>query len=76
MASFSPVSSALLKGSNTVVTLRLRDALGNPVSPDLYGVDVMIEGGYFILEDGEKKTNMHIDAIESELSFTVGSDVG
>ena len=75
MASFSPVSSALLRGSNTVVTLRLRDALGNPVSPDLYSIDLTAVGGYFILENGEKKTTMHIDAIESEIPLTIGSDV-
>ena len=32
-------------------------------------------GGYFILEGGEKKTSMHIDAIESEIPLLVGSDI-
>ena len=32
-------------------------------------------GGYFVLESGEKKTTLHIDAIESEIPLTVGSDI-
>jgi hypothetical protein len=58
-------------GSDTLVTLRMRDALGNPVAPDLHSIDVTAVGGYFILEGGEKKTSMHIDAIESEIPLTV-----
>ena len=51
MASLSPISSALLKGSNTLVTLRLRDVFGNPVSPDLHSIDLTAEGGYFIMQN-------------------------
>lgn len=36
---------------------------------------MVAQGGYFILESGEKKTNLHIDAIESEIPLTVGSDI-
>lgn len=57
------------------MTLRLRDALGNPISPDLHSIDLVAEGGYFILASGEKKTTLHIDAIESEIPLTLGSDV-
>ena len=53
------------------MTLRMRDALGNPIAPDLHSIDVTAVGGYFILEGGEKKTSMHIDAIESEIPLTV-----
>jgi hypothetical protein len=32
-------------------------------------------GGYFVLESGEKKPTLHIDAIESEIPLTIGSDI-
>lgn len=57
------------------MTLRLRDALGNPITPDLHSIDVTASGGYFVLDKGEKKTSMHIDAIESEIPLLVGSDI-
>jgi hypothetical protein len=44
LASLSPISSALLKGANTLVTLRLRDALGNPITPDLHSIDMTASG--------------------------------
>ena len=75
MGSLSPISSALLKGSNTLVTLRLRDLFGNPVSADLHSIDLTAESGYFIMQNGEKKNTVHIDAIETEIPLTVGSDI-
>lgn len=65
------MSSAFIRESNTIVYLRLRDALGNPVAPDLYSVDLTADGGYFILADGSKRTTLHIDATESEIPLTV-----
>lgn len=55
--------------------MRLRDVFGNPVSPDLHSIDMTAEGGYFIMENGEKKNKIHIDAIEAEVPLTVGSDI-
>ena len=37
-----PVSSAILRGSTTPVIIRLRDALGNPITPDLHTIDIAI----------------------------------
>ncbi len=74
-ASFSPVSSALMKDSNTLVYLRLRDAFGNPIAPDLHSIDVTASGGYFVLQNGEKKNTIHIDSMEAEVPIVVWSDI-
>ena len=76
-AELKPISSAILKGSDTYATLNLLDALSNPISPDLHTIDIETENGYIIAPDGTKKQNYRVDLMESSLNMRIGGfDVG
>lgn len=71
---FSPVSSMIVKGASTIWMIELKDALWNLVSPGLHILDVEIQGGYLVDATGEKKTTMHIDAMEPQIPVYVTAD--
>lgn len=73
-ALMSPVSSSVVRWATTLVSLRLVDRLGNSISPELHGVDIQVDGGYVIVASWEKKTSLHIDAMDADIPLLVGSD--
>lgn len=48
--------------------LSLLDASGNPLSPELHTIEANIEGGVW-LSDGEEKSEITLDTIESDILF-------
>ncbi|MBC7503535.1 VCBS repeat-containing protein [Candidatus Gracilibacteria bacterium] len=70
----TPVSSALVRGTSTLAMIRLLDRLSNPTSPDLHTLRLDISGGYLVDANGDKKTSMSMDIMESQIPVILGSD--
>jgi len=50
------------------------DRLGNPASPDVHNLKIDITGGYLVDGNGEKRTTMSMDIMESQIPVIIGSD--
>ncbi len=70
----TPISSALVRGTRTIAMVRLLDRLGNPISPDLHALRLDVSGGYMIDANGERKTSMNMDIMESQIPVILSSD--
>jgi hypothetical protein len=70
---FFPVSSTLVKWSQSLWVLRLLDARGNPISPTLLSLKATIVGWYLLDESGTQKTSISLDTIDSEFTFSYGT---
>ena len=70
----TPISSALVRGTHTIAMVRLLDRLGNPISPDLHTLRLDVSGGYMIDANGERKTSMNMDIMESQIPVILSSD--
>lgn len=66
-----PISSALVKGTTTLAMVRLLDRLGNATSPSVHTLKLDITGGYIVDLNGDKKTTMSMDIIESEIPVLI-----
>lgn len=51
--------------------IRLLDRLGNPISPDLHSVKISVAGGYIVDSNGEKKSSIIQDLMESQIPVVV-----
>jgi hypothetical protein len=71
---FEPISSQVLKGSNTLAFINLKDTSWNPISPDLHSLDIEVSGWYIIDTTEQKLTKMHIDATEPTIPLLFGAD--
>ncbi len=69
-----PISSALVRWTKTLAMIRLLDRLGNPTSPEVHSLKLDIAGWYIVDSNGEKKTNMNIDIMESQIPIILGAD--
>lgn len=70
----TPISSMIVKGADTLAMIELKDALGNLISPELHSVDITIDGGYLVDSTGQRRTTMHIDAMEPQIPVLVTAD--
>ncbi len=69
-----PISSVLVKGNSTLAVIKLQDRLSNPVSPDLYSLKLDIVGVWYMTDlNGNNKTTMNMDVMESQIPIVVGS---
>lgn len=70
----TPISSALVRGSETLAMVRLLDRLGNQTTPDLHSLRLDVTGGYIRGADGEKRMSMTMDVMESQVPIVIGAD--
>ncbi len=71
---FYPVSNTIIAGSSSVWVLRLLDATGKPMSPNLHDVTITADWGYLLDRDGQRVSTMTLSVIEPEQVFSYGSD--
>lgn len=69
--SLNPVSSAIVKDSETLVTLSLQDSLNNAVSADLFSVELIAENGSLVDVSGNSVQKLTLDIFDSNLIFGV-----
>lgn len=63
--SLEPTSSAMVVGSTAPISLLLKDASGNAISPDLHRVEWTISGGEIIDKNGEAHQKLSFDIFDS-----------
>ena len=71
---FTPISSTLAKGANSLWVLRLLDQKWNPISPSLLNLKVTAIWWYLLDISGNKKSSLTFDSIDSEFIFNYGKD--
>ena len=65
---FHPLSNTIVSNAESAGMLSLLDASGNPLSPELHTIVANIEGGVWLYE-GEEKSEITLDTIESDILF-------
>lgn len=69
-----PVSSALVRWTKTLAMVRLTDRLGNLTSPEVHSLNLDVTGWHIVDSNGEKKSNMILDIMESQIPIVLGAD--
>lgn len=67
----NPVSSIVVRGADTLMTLSLTDALNNPAPTDLYSVELTAENGSLLDASGNPVKKLNLDIFDSYLTFAV-----
>ncbi len=70
----TPLSSLIVSGGKTPISLEVLDRVGNPTIADISDIEVETIGGYIIDDAGNKKTKATYSIFEGSIFLNIGSD--